>query len=193
MYICNISNRFWCPVWKFCISDTFTSYNLRAFDKRNTGVISRESFTKIMAHRLSKKDIEEIVCLVDESKTGFIEYKGVLLWALSLINNNEKPILAFCAILCENSSQNQQTRKRETKKSMKTKRIEDFEDYTWKQFENELESETMSQKALNKGWKLNHRLLFLAAKLAQESQMFLHQLFLHLQIQLNKTFFDLFI
>ena len=134
-----------------------------------------------MAHRLSKKDIEEIVCLVDESKTGFIEYKGVLLWDLLLINNNAKPILAFCAILCENSSQNQQTGKRETKKSMKTKRIEDFEDYTWKQFENELESETMSQKALNKGWKLNHRLLFLAAKSAQESQMFLHQL---------KTFFD---
>ena len=127
-----------------------------------------------MAHRLSKKDIEEIVCLVDESKTGFIEYKGVLLWDLLLINNNAKPILAFCAILCENSSQNQQTRKRETKKSMKTKRIEDFEDYTWKQFENELESETMSQKALNKGWKLNHRLLFLAAKPAQEFQIFLH-------------------
>ena len=67
------------------------------------------------------------------------------------MNNNAKPILAFCAILCENSSQNQQTGKRETKKSMKTKRIEDFEDYTWKQFENELESDTMSQKALNKG------------------------------------------
>ena len=67
--------------------NTFTSYNLRAFDKSNTGVISKESFTKIMAHRLSKKDIEEIVCLVDESKTGFIEYKGMLLGDLSLINN----------------------------------------------------------------------------------------------------------
>ena len=51
-------------------------HNAREFDLNNDGLISTDQLTKILKHRLSRKDLDDLTKEADPSGAGLVDYKG---------------------------------------------------------------------------------------------------------------------